>query len=62
MGSPGSGKTTIGNALGPALQMSVIDIDNDFLEKYWQMPVADKVQYVLYKSGQRALVTSQWTS
>ena len=43
MGSPGSGKTTIGRILGPALDKEVVDVDNDFLESHWKMSVADKV-------------------
>jgi ABC-type cobalamin/Fe3+-siderophores transport system ATPase subunit len=43
MGSPGSGKTTVGRILAKKLAMPVIDIDDDFLESYWDMPVAQKV-------------------
>ncbi len=43
MGSPGSGKTSIGRALGPRLGMPVLDIDDDFLEVHWNTSVADKV-------------------
>ena len=44
MGSPGSGKTTVGKALSPKLGMPVLDIDDDFLEVYWNSSVADKVR------------------
>ena len=43
MGSPGSGKTTVGRILAAKLGRSVIDIDNDHLESYWGMTVAEKV-------------------
>lgn len=44
MGSPGSGKTTVGRLLGPRLGKTVIDVDNDFLESHWGMTVAKKVK------------------
>ncbi|XP_064632577.1 threonine synthase-like 1 [Lineus longissimus] len=43
MGSPGSGKTTVGRILSKKLAMPVVDVDNDFLETYWNMPVAQKL-------------------
>ncbi|XP_013410220.1 threonine synthase-like 1 isoform X2 [Lingula anatina] len=46
MGSPGSGKTTVGRLLGDRLGKRVIDVDNDHLESYWNMSVADKLQQV----------------
>ncbi len=47
MGSPGSGKTTVGKLLGSYLGKSVIDVDNDHLESFWGMTVADKVSIFL---------------
>ena len=47
MGSPGAGKTTVGRLLSDRLGMPVIDIDNDYLEKVWSMPVAEKVKIFL---------------
>jgi shikimate kinase len=44
MGSPGSGKTTVGRILGKNLGMPVIDIDDHHLEPYWGMSVANKVK------------------
>lgn len=49
MGSPGSGKTTVGRILGQRLSRSVIDVDNDFLESHWGMPVAQKVGKYFYQ-------------
>lgn len=43
MGSPGSGKTTVGRILSSKLKCNNVDIDNDFLEKHWGMTVAEKV-------------------
>ena len=43
MGSPGSGKTTVGRLVSPRLGMPQLDIDNDFLEIHWNTTVADKV-------------------
>lgn len=43
MGSPGCGKTTTGQLLSARLGRPVTDIDDDFLEPYWGMPVAHKV-------------------
>ena len=42
MGSPGSGKTTIGRMLGAYLGKTAVDVDNDHLESYWGMSVAEK--------------------
>ena len=44
MGSPGSGKSTTAQLLGQRLAMSVLDVDNDLLEKVWNMSVADMVK------------------
>ncbi|XP_069504259.1 threonine synthase-like 1 [Ambystoma mexicanum] len=46
MGPPGSGKTTVGRLLGQKLGLPVIDVDNDVLEKDWNMSVSDKLQDV----------------
>ena len=46
IGSPGSGKTTIGALLASQLNRKAIDFDNDVLESYWGMPVAAKVSTV----------------
>ncbi|XP_060082202.1 threonine synthase-like 1 [Ylistrum balloti] len=46
MGSPGSGKTTVGRLLGPKLGMDVLDIDDHHLEPYWGMTVAEKLEEV----------------
>ena len=43
MGSPGAGKTTVGQILADQLGMPVVDIDNDYLERVWNMPVGEKV-------------------
>ena len=43
MGSPGAGKTTVGRLLSDRFGMPAVDIDNDFLEKVWNMSVAEKV-------------------
>ena len=43
MGSPGAGKSTVGRRLGKMIGLPVVDIDDDYLEKYWNMSVADKV-------------------
>ena len=43
MGSPGSGKTTVGRMLGAFLGKTAVDVDNDHLESYWGMSVAEKV-------------------
>ncbi|KAM4705701.1 threonine synthase-like 1 [Rhinophrynus dorsalis] len=46
MGPPGSGKTSVGKILGQKLGSSVIDVDDDVLEKMWNMSVSDKLQDV----------------
>ncbi|PIK53001.1 putative threonine synthase-like 1-like [Apostichopus japonicus] len=46
MGSPGCGKTTTGQLLSARLGRPVTDIDDDFLEPYWGMPVAHKLSLV----------------
>lgn len=43
MGSPGSGKTSLGKLIGKKLGMITLDIDDDLLEKHWLMSVAEKV-------------------
>ena len=42
-GPPGSGKSHISKILGQRLNMDVYDVDDDHLEKYWNMSVADKL-------------------
>lgn len=49
MGSPGSGKTTLGRILGKRLGLPVADIDDHHLEPYWGKSVADKVTLFLMK-------------
>ena len=44
MGSPGCGKTTIGRILAGRLGWPLVDVDNDYLESYWGMTVAEKVR------------------
>ncbi|XP_076105309.1 threonine synthase-like 1 [Mytilus galloprovincialis] len=46
MGSPGSGKTTLGRILGERLGLPVADIDDHHLEPYWGKSVADKLSEV----------------
>ena len=43
MGSPGCGKTTVGEMLARKLDREAIDMDNHVLEGYWGMTVARKV-------------------
>ncbi|XP_063711024.1 threonine synthase-like 1 isoform X2 [Symsagittifera roscoffensis] len=43
-GAPGSGKTTVAKMLGEKLGWEVVDIDDDYLEPFWGMAVADKVK------------------
>eukprot|EP01126_Amoeba_proteus_P055494 TRINITY_DN6893_c0_g2_i5.p1 TRINITY_DN6893_c0_g2~~TRINITY_DN6893_c0_g2_i5.p1 ORF type:complete len:764 (-),score=110.97 TRINITY_DN6893_c0_g2_i5:39-2132(-) len=43
MGPPGCGKTSIGKILGRKLDKQVIDVDDDFLEPYWGVSVAEKL-------------------
>ncbi|XP_063952369.1 threonine synthase-like 1 [Lytechinus pictus] len=42
-GSPGAGKTTVGQIVGRKLGMDVLDVDNDILESVWGMPVSEKL-------------------
>ncbi len=49
MGSPGAGKTTVARLLAAKMDIPCVDIDNDFLEKRWDMSVADKVRH-LYRA------------
>ncbi|XP_006258463.1 threonine synthase-like 1 [Alligator mississippiensis] len=44
MGPPGAGKTTVGRIVGQKLGCPVIDVDNDVLEKTWNMSVSEKLQ------------------
>lgn len=44
MGPPGTGKTQTGRVLGSILNRKVIDIDDDFLEPLWGVPVASKLK------------------
>lgn len=46
MGPPGSGKTSVGKVLGEKLGCPIIDVDDDVLEKTWNMSVSDKLQDV----------------
>uniref|UniRef100_A0A8C5PSG5 Threonine synthase like 1 n=1 Tax=Leptobrachium leishanense TaxID=445787 RepID=A0A8C5PSG5_9ANUR len=46
MGPPGSGKTSIGRVLGQKLCCPVLDVDDDILEKTWNMSVSKKLQDV----------------
>lgn len=46
MGPPGSGKTSVGRILGHKLGCPVIDVDDDVLEKDWNMSVSNKLQEV----------------
>lgn len=46
MGPPGAGKTTVGKIIGQKLGRSVIDVDDDILEKTWNMSVSEKLQDV----------------
>ncbi|KAM4689805.1 threonine synthase-like 1 [Discoglossus pictus] len=46
MGPPGAGKTLVGKILGQKLGCPVIDVDDDVLEKDWNMSVANKLQDV----------------
>ncbi|KAK6490282.1 threonine synthase-like 1 [Huso huso] len=46
MGPPGAGKTTVGRIIGHKLGLPVIDVDDDILEKAWDMTVAEKLSKV----------------
>lgn len=46
MGPPGAGKTTVGRLLGQRLGLPVIDVDDDVLEKSWNMSLSEKLQDV----------------
>ncbi|KAM5234952.1 threonine synthase-like 1 [Ctenodactylus gundi] len=46
MGPPGAGKTTVGRIIGQKLGCCVIDVDDDVLEKAWNMSVSEKLQDV----------------
>lgn len=46
MGPPGAGKTTVGRILGQKLGCCVIDVDDDILEKTWNMSVSEKLRDV----------------
>ncbi|XP_072181603.1 threonine synthase-like 1 [Diadema setosum] len=46
MGSPGAGKTTVGQILAKKLGRPVLDVDNDILESTWRMPVSSKLSEV----------------
>ncbi|KAL8165050.1 UNVERIFIED_CONTAM: Threonine synthase-like 1 [Gekko kuhli] len=46
MGPPGAGKTTVGKIVGQKLGCHFIDVDDDVLEKTWNMPVSEKLKDV----------------
>ncbi|XP_075068074.1 threonine synthase-like 1 [Mixophyes fleayi] len=46
MGPPGSGKTSVGRVLGHKLGCPVIDVDDDVLERNWNMSVSSMLQNV----------------
>ncbi|XP_054846783.1 threonine synthase-like 1 [Eublepharis macularius] len=46
MGPPGAGKTTVGRILGQKLGCCFIDVDDDVLEKTWNMCVSEKLKDV----------------
>ncbi|XP_055988305.1 threonine synthase-like 1 [Sorex fumeus] len=46
MGAPGAGKTTVGRIIGQKLGCCVIDVNDDILEKTWNMSVSEKLQEV----------------
>ena len=39
-GPPGAGKSSVSKELGKILNMNVIDVDDDIVEKDWDMPVS----------------------
>ncbi|XP_038067780.1 threonine synthase-like 1 [Patiria miniata] len=55
IGSPGCGKTTVGRILGQRLGRPVVDFDNDYLESYWGMTVAEKLSAV----GQESFLAAE---
>ncbi|XP_029444531.1 threonine synthase-like 1 [Rhinatrema bivittatum] len=46
MGPPGAGKTTVGRIISQKLGCPVIDVDDDVLEKKWNVSVSQKLQEV----------------
>ncbi|XP_018596623.2 threonine synthase-like 1 [Scleropages formosus] len=46
MGPPGAGKTTVGRIVAQRLGRPLIDVDDDILERQWNMPVAEKLSAV----------------
>ncbi|XP_055449669.1 threonine synthase-like 1 [Psammomys obesus] len=46
MGPPGAGKTTVGRIMGHKLGCCVIDVDDDILQKTWNMSASEKLQDV----------------
>ncbi|XP_075443722.1 threonine synthase-like 1 [Ascaphus truei] len=46
MGPPGAGKTSVGRILGQKLGCPFVDVDDDVLEKNWNMSVSNKLQDV----------------
>ncbi|XP_015269786.1 PREDICTED: threonine synthase-like 1 [Gekko japonicus] len=46
MGPPGAGKTTVGKIVGQKLGCRFIDVDDNVLEKTWNMPVSEKLKDV----------------
>ncbi|XP_002933192.4 threonine synthase-like 1 [Xenopus tropicalis] len=44
MGPPGAGKTSVGRIIGQKLGCPVVDVDDDVLEKDWNMSVSKKLQ------------------
>ena len=43
MGSPGSGKSSVGRELSSLLSLPLLDVDEDLLEATWKVPVAEKL-------------------
>ncbi|XP_043945769.1 threonine synthase-like 1 [Protopterus annectens] len=62
MGPPGAGKTTVGRIIGEKLDWPFIDVDDDVLEKTWNMSVAEKLkegpEQFLEEEGQALLKLS----
>jgi shikimate kinase len=44
MGSPGAGKTVVGRILSDRLGLPHMDMDDDWLERFWGMPVSSKLK------------------